>query len=91
MQCMGFMTATFLYLRSNSLTICFIKCCVACCLKLTLGLKEKVVFPLTRPTLFLGADPKLFFGRQDPFFSQVNLFLFSDDYFGSPKRFTDRL
>ena len=34
-----------------------------------LGLKKNCVFPLTRPSLFWGADPKLFFGRQDPFFT----------------------
>ena len=31
--------------------------------------KKNCEFPLTRPSLFWGADPKLFFGRQDPFFS----------------------
>ena len=55
-----------------------------------LGLKKKIVCFRSPDRPYFEAPTLNFFLVVKIRFSQVNIFQFSDDYFGSPKRFTDR-
>ena len=55
------------------------------------GPKKKIVCFRSPDRPYFEAPTLNFFFVTKIRFSQVNIFLFSDDYFGSPKRFTDGL